>query len=139
MSDQKIAILIKKLALEFDKVAIPALKPYGLTPTQFKIIKYLYEHKNIIGIDLQNAFSMTNPTVTGILQNMENGGWIQREANSADSRSKVIKLTKKAIDRKEDLYELGDSLEKEFTKSLTRKGHVDLLELLNKIMKGIKE
>ena len=139
MSDQKIAILIKKLALEFDKIAIPALKPYGLTPTQFKTLKYLYEHKNVIGADIQNAFSMTNPTVTGILQNMENAGWIQREANSADARSKVINLTKKAIDRKADLYELGNSLEKEFTKSLTRKEQTELLELLNKIMKGVRE
>ena len=139
MSDQKIAILIKKLALEFDKIAIPALKPYGLTPTQFKTLKYLYEHKNVIGADIQNAFSMTNPTVTGILKNMENAGWILREANSADSRSKVIKLTKKAIDRKADLYQLGDSLEKEFTKSLTRKKQTELLELLNKIMKGVRE
>ena len=139
MNNQKIAILIKKLSLEFDKVAIPALKPYGLTPTQFKILKYLYEHKNIIGIDLQNAFSMTNPTVTGILQNMENAGWIQREASSVDSRSKVIKITKKAIDQKEDLYKLGNSLEKEFTKSLTGKEQMELLELLNKIMKGIEK
>ena len=139
MNDQKIAVLIKKLALEFDKIAIPALRPYDLTPTQFKIIKYLYEHKNIIGIDIQNAFSMTNPTVTGILQNMENAGWIQREASSTDSRSKVIKLTKKPIDRKADLYELGDFLEKGFTKSLTRKEQTELLELLNKIMKGVRE
>ena len=138
MSEQKIAILVKKLALEFDKIAIPALRPDSLTPTQFKILKYLYEHKSVIGIDIQNAFSMTNPTVTGILQNMENSGWILREANSADSRSKVIKLTKKAIDRKGDLYKLGESLEKEFTKSLTKNEQTELLELLNKIMKGIK-
>ena len=138
MSEQKIAILVKKLALEFDKIAIPALRPDSLTPTQFKILKYLYEHKSVIGIDIQNAFSMTNPTVTGILQNMENSGWILREANSADSRSKVIKLTKKAIDRKGDLYKLGESLEKEFTKSLTKNEQTELLGLLNKIMKGIK-
>ena len=139
MSEQKIAILVKKLALEFDKIAIPALRPDSLTPTQFKILKYLYEHKSVIGIDIQNAFSMTNPTVTGILQNMENSGWILREANSADSRSKVIKLTKKAIDRKGDLYKLGESLEKEFTKSLTKNEQTELLELLNKIMKGVRE
>ena len=70
---------------------------------------------------------------------MENAGWIQREASSTDSRSKVIKLTKKAIDRKADLYELGDSLEKEFIKSLTINEQTELLELLNKITKGIKE
>ena len=139
MNDQKIAILIKKLALEFDKIAIPALRPYGLTPTQFKTLKYLYEHENVIGTDIQNAFSMTNPTVTGILQNMENTGWIQRESSTTDLRSKVIKLAKKSIDKKAELYELGNSLEVKFTKSLTKNEQDKLLPLLNKIMKGIKE
>ena len=41
MKDSKTAILIKKLALEFDKIAIPELAPHNLTPTQFKVIKYL--------------------------------------------------------------------------------------------------
>lgn len=41
MDNNKNAILIKKLALEFDKIAIPELAPYNLTPTQFKVIKYL--------------------------------------------------------------------------------------------------
>ena len=139
MNDKKIAILIKKLALEFDKIANPSLAPFNLTPTQFKILKYLYDHENVIGIDIQNAYSMTNPTVTGIIQNMENGGWIERVPNPNDSRSKIIKLTKKSISMKEELYELGDNLEKTFTKDLNNKEQDELLMLLNKIMEGIKK
>ena len=125
MNNKKIAILIKKLALEFDKISNPTLAPYDLTPTQFKILKYLYDHENVIGMDIQNAYSMTNPTVTGILQNMENGGWIERVANPNDSRSKIIKLTEKALDRKDELYNLGETLEKEFTKDLTKEEYKD--------------
>ena len=139
MNNKKIAILIKKLALEFDKIANPTLAPYDLTSTQFKILKYLYDHENVIGMDIQNAYSMTNPTVTGILQNMENGGWIERVSNPNDSRSKIIKLTKKSLDKKDDLYNLGDNLEKEFTKDLTKEEYKELLNLLNKMMEGINK
>ena len=139
MNNKKIAILIKKLALEFDKISNPSLAPYDLTPTQFKILKYLYDHDNVIGMDIQNAFSMTNPTVTGIIQNMENGGWIERAVNPNDSRSKIIKLTEKAINKKTELYELGENLEKTFTKDLTKTEQNELLELLNKMMEGINK
>ena len=40
--NNKTAILIKKLALEFDKIAIPVFAPYNLSPSQFKVIKYLF-------------------------------------------------------------------------------------------------
>ena len=137
MNNKKIAILIKKLALEFDKIANPTLVPYDLTPTQFKILKYLYDHENVIGMDIQNAYSMTNPTVTGILQNMEVGGWIERVSNPNDSRSKIIKLTKKSLDKKDELYNLGENLEKELTKDLTKEEYKQLLNLLDKMIGGI--
>ena len=139
MKNKKIAILIKKLALEFDKISNPALAPYDLTPTQFKIIKYLYDHENVIGMDIQKAYSMTNPTVTGILQNMESGGWIERVGNPNDSRSKIIILTKKSLDKKDELYNLGENLEKEFTKDLTKEEYKELLKLLDKMIGGIKK
>ena len=139
MNNKKIAILIKKLALEFDKLSNPTLAPYELTPTQFKILKYLYDHENVIGMDIQNAYSMTNPTVTGIIQNMESGGWIERVPNPNDSRSKIIKLTKKSLDKKAELYNLGENLEKEFTKDLTKEEQKQLLNLLNKMMEGINK
>ncbi len=139
MDNKKIAILIKRLALEFDKIANPNLAPYDLTPTQFKILKYLYDHDDVIGMNIQNEYSMTNPTVTGILQNMETHGWIKRVSNPNDSRSKIIKLTDKALSKKEELYQLGDNLEETFTKDLTMKEQKELLELLNKIMEGINK
>ena len=89
--------------------------------------------------DIEKAYSMTNPTVTGILQNLEKNNWIERIENPNDARSKVIKLTKKALKQKEELYNLGDNLEKEFTKGLNKTEQNRLNELLNKLFYSIKE
>ena len=141
MKNIKTAILIKKLALEFDKIAIPELVPYDLTPTQFKVIKYLLMNPevDITQRNIERVYSMTNPTVTGILQNLEKNNWIERVENPKDARSKVIKLTQKAIKQKEKLNNLGEKLEKEFTKGLTKDEQKHLNELLNKLYDSMGE
>ena len=141
MKNIKTAILIKKLALEFDKIAIPELAPYDLTPTQFKVIKYLLMNPevDITQRNIERVYSMTNPTVTGILQNLEKNNWIERVENPKDARSKVIKLTQKAIKQKEKLNNLGEKLEKEFTKGLTKDEQKHLNELLNKLYDSMGE
>ena len=141
MKNIKTAILIKKLALEFDKIAIPELEPYNLTPTQFKVIKYLLNNQDaeVRQRDIEKAYSMTNPTVTGILQNLEKNNWIERIENPNDARSKVIKLTKKALKQENDLYNLGENLEKRFVKGLDKGEQKQLNELLNKLFDSIKE
>lgn len=141
MNNNRTAILIKKLALEFDKLAIPELAPYDLTPTQFKVIKYLLNNQdlNIRQRDIENEYSMTNPTVTGILQNLEKNHWIERVKNSDDARSKVITLTEKALKQKDELYKLGDGLERRFLKGLDSTEQKQLNELLNKLFRSVKE
>ena len=141
MKNIKIAILIKKLALEFEKIAIPELEPYNLTPTQFKVIKYLLNNQEteVRQRDIEKAYSMTNPTVTGILQNLEKNDWIERVENPYDARSKIIKLTKKALKQNEELYNLGENLENRFIKGLNRTEQKQLNELLNKLIDSIKK
>lgn len=139
MKNKRITILIKNLSLEFDKIANPRLAPYDLTLTQFKILKYLYDYDNVIGKDIEKAYSMTNPTVTGVIENMEKHDWIKRVPNPNDARSKIIKLTDKAFRKKEELHKLGDDLEKSFTKDLTITEQKELFTLLNKMMEGMNK
>ena len=134
MKNIKTAILIKKLALEFDKIAIPELEPYNLTPNLLN-----NQDAEVRQRDIEKAYSMTNPTVTGILQNLEKNNWIERIENPNDARSKVIKLTKKALKQENDLYNLGENLEKRFVKGLDKGEQKQLKELLNKLFDSIKE
>lgn len=137
----KISILIKKLALEFDKIAIPVLAPYELTPSQYKILKFLLVNndKDFRQRDIEKAFSMTNPTVTGILQNLEKNGWIQRAQNSDDARCKLIKLTDKTLNQESELKKVGKKLEQRFIKGLSEEEQEELKRLLNKLFINLKE
>ncbi len=133
----KIFVLIKKAALEFDKLSIPLFAPYELTPSQYKILRLLYieEPETIRQIDIEKSFSMTNPTVTGLLHNLEKKDWIQRIPNPNDSRSKVIRLTVKAEGLREELLEISDRLEDMLTDNLNDQEKEQLIELMNKMLK----
>ena len=64
-----VAILVKKAALEFDKIANPYFAEYDLTASQYRIIKYLYAQPSRATrvVDLERQYSMTHPTTIGLL------------------------------------------------------------------------
>lgn len=133
----KIFVLIKKAALEFDKLSIPLFAPYELTPSQYKILRLLYleEPEFVRQIDIEKSFSMTNPTVTGLLNNLEKKEWIQRIPNPNDSRSKVIRLTAKAENLRNELLDISEQLEDMLTDNLNEQEKDQLIELMNKMLK----
>ena len=137
----KIAILIKKLSLEIDKLSNPILEPYDLTNSQFKILKYILMNPetNIRQADIEHYFSMTNPTVTGLVQTLERKGMIERRVNPDDSRSKILCPTQKTTDMKDTLYSLGNELENRLTCVLDADEKRELLRLLNKLLRKKEE
>ncbi len=135
-TQDKIAILIKKLSLEIDKLATPILEPYDLTNSQYKILKFLLINplETVRQVDIEHYFSMTNPTVTGLVQALEKKGMIERKPNPNDSRSKILSPAQKTLDMKELLCSLGEELEAELTDALDSDERQELLRLLNKLL-----
>ena len=133
----KIAIFIKRLSLEIDKLSNPILEPYDLTHSQYKILKYLLMSppETVKQVDIEHFFSMTNPTVTGLVQKLEKKGMIERKVNPQDSRSKILCPTQKTIEMKDLLVTLGDKLEGTLTEVLTGKEKQELLRLLKKLLR----
>lgn len=136
MTKDKAAILIKKSALVIEKLSNHILAPYDLTNTQYKILMVLFRNpgRPIRQADIETRLSMTNPSVTGIIQNLEKKELVQRIQNPNDKRSKLLSLTPKAIKMKEELFELGESLEKQATANLTEEETQQLTALLKKIL-----
>lgn len=136
MPNDKAAILIKRSALVIEKLSNHVLAPYELTNTQYKILMMLYRNsgKPIRQADLEVHFSMTNPSVTGIIRNLEKKGLVMRVPNPEDLRSKLLMLTKRAVSMKKELYALGESLEKQVTENLTEEESRQLTSLLKKML-----
>ena len=132
----RVAILIKKAALEFEKMSNPVLLEYGLTGAQYKLLKYLFAHPagSVRQVDMERYYSMTHPTAIGLLEQLEKKGYIQRSVNPSDKRSRVITLTDKAYEMQEILTKAGDKLEEKFTAKLTESERKQLITLLQKLM-----
>lgn len=94
-----------------DSKANRDFRKWDLTCSQHAIIVYLFDHQSVETTqrDLEQTFSLKNPTVTGLLNLLESKGMIQRVPNPKDRRSNLIKLTDKSL-----------SLEKPLTASRMR-------------------
>lgn len=136
MKLDKAAILIKKAALEFDKISNAVLEEYGLTASQYKVIKYIYEEaeQGVRITDLEKYYSMSHPTAIGIVRNLEKKGLIEYQKNPNDARSRYIVPTEKAIEKKDELDGLGSILEAGLTKNLLEDERLHLVELLRKML-----
>ena len=132
----KTGLLVKRLALEFDKKANPALQAYGLTGAQYKLLRYLYANKDVPvrQVDLERFHSLTHPTAIGLLTALENKGFVERRRNPEDGRSRLVSATEKALKLEPALRKLGDDIDAELTAPLTPEEHEQLVALLRKLM-----
>lgn len=140
MKIDKVAILVKKAALEFDKVSNPYFSEYDLTASQYKIIKFLYAQPTRTArvVDLERQYSMTHPTTLGLLEALEKKGFTTRIDNPNDARGKLVALTEKADEMQSELEALGAKIEDKLTERLSDNEKNALVVLLQKLI-GIEE
>ncbi len=71
---------------------------YGTTPARFSLMMHLHmNHQGSLSpSDLAERTGVTRATITGVLDGLEREGLIQREPDSNDRRSQVVRLTDKA-------------------------------------------
>ena len=136
MNIDKVAILIKKAALESEKVQAPLLQHYDLSVAQYKFLKYLYHapQNSVRIVDLEIYYSMTHPAAIDILKVLEKKGYTLRLVNPEDARSKIVSLTEKAYAQQTELEALGDKMEEAVTKNLNDEEKQALLLLLHKMI-----
>lgn len=132
----KVAILVKKASLEFDKISNPYFTEYDLTASQYRVIKFLYAQPTRTArvVDLERQYSMTHPTTLGLLDALEKKGFTTRVDNPNDARGKLVALTVKADEMQHELEDLGTKIEDKLTEKLTRKEKEQLVALLQKLI-----
>ena len=136
MHINKVAVLIKKASLIFEKKSNPIFSKYNLTGAQYKILKYIYSQDTRTAriVDLEEEFSMTHPTVIELIEQLQKKGFVKRIVNINDKRGKLIALTKKADSMQKELEAIGDEIETSLTKNISQKERKELIKLLNKLI-----
>jgi DNA-binding MarR family transcriptional regulator len=78
----------------FEQYSAAHVKSVGLTMTQFDVIATLGNQPPMSCKDLGNKTLVSKGTLTGVLERLEEKGFITRESNLEDARSQLISLTK---------------------------------------------
>ena len=123
-----------------DSKANRDFRKWDLTCSQHAIIVYLFDHQSVETTqrDLEETFSLKNPTVTGLLNLLENKGMIQRVTNPKDRRSNIIKLTEKSLALEKQLTASRKMAEDAILKGFTPDEKKQLESYMRRLMDNIQ-
>nr|WP_318684229.1 MarR family transcriptional regulator [uncultured Acetatifactor sp.] len=96
------------------------------------------QQREIFQKDLEKRFNIRRSTATVMLQNLEQKGYIVREAVHSDARMKRIVLTQKAIRHNLAIRDQIDAFNKELEEGLTSEEKKMFLRILDKIKKNLE-
>ncbi|MCZ0954127.1 MAG: MarR family winged helix-turn-helix transcriptional regulator, partial [Rhodospirillaceae bacterium] len=84
-------------------------------------------------IDIAREYDIDKATMVGLLDNLEAAGYVRRRKHPRDRRRNALTLTKKGVERFEDLKNAFSAQEASFTQSLTKAEIKVLMDLLDRI------
>ena len=115
------------------------LRKYDLTRSQQEVLGYLHftDKDPVIQKDIDEHFHISNPTVTGILNRLEQKGFIERKLNPKDKRVRAIVLTQKEQDLHEDIENQIRIMESKFENALGIEKQKQLLEILKELAQNL--
>ncbi len=95
------------------------LVPYGLTNMQHLILEGLWYQEGATAAELGKLLILDKATLSGIIDRLDDAGWIEKRPDKNDKRAIRLYPSKKAVDLKEELIDVrkkgNDLLLSDFT------------------------
>ena len=109
---------VQNVANHFRRLGDENLLKEGITITQLRVIAYISRQSpdTVYQKDLEEHFHIRRSSVTGLLQNMEKSGILERSPSETDARVKIVTLTEKGKALDEKLRSYIQGLEAELMK-----------------------
>ena len=132
---------LKMLQKTFEARRNKHLLKYNLTSSQQEILFYLgfHEGKPIHQREIEKWFHLKNPTVTGILNRLEEKGFIVRKTGEADKRFRMIELTEKSRCLMQEMCEEMWQMDDKIYSCMTEEERIQFSSLLERILNTLSE
>ena len=132
-------LYLKKMFQAIQKQMNKDLINLDLTSAQASVLIYLCKNKNkiIIQRDIEKKFELTNPTVNGILNRLENKGFIERVVSNQDARNKEIHLTQKSLLLDKDMMKKANYIERKIRQGISEEEIKEFNEILQKMLSNL--
>ena len=141
MEQFKIGKILKIVSNYMDKDMNNCLSDYNITRSQMGILIYIQvaECKNIEAnqVDIEKEFNLKNPTVTGLINRLEEKGYIKRVRSDKDKRYNKLELTESGREILNKGKRNAQENEEKLLKILTDDEIKELKRILTKIVNNI--
>ncbi len=118
----------------------PYLDPLGITYPQYLVLLVLWEKDKQPVNDIAHKLFLETNTVTPLLQRMEKVGLVKRTKGKEDTRQRIVSLTKKGIEMREQAKHIPECLSADIIKN---EGSVEeiaqMIPTLDKLIEGLKQ
>lgn len=130
----------KRIHLDIEKEIHTKLSAYNLTKSQLDILNYLDQHPDQMTCqkDLQNYLHVSNATINGLVNRLEQNGYIYRITNSEDKRMVSIHPTEKANQIKDLFLTTIYNLEQKMMAHIAPDKQEELVNLLEQVIQNIE-
>ena len=116
------------------------LTEYDVTPAQVHVLHYLYHHGNQTTQRDLGAYLKVKPsTANGILDRMEEKGLLSRSVSEQDARQRVITLTEKGAELREQVHQAFHESEELMMKGLSEEERDQLFACLERVIRNLEE
>ena len=115
---------------------------YGLTSIQADVLVFVlmtYQKREVNQLDVQAVFKLTNPTVSGIVDRLEEKGFIKRVRSEKDARFRSLVALPKGIALEETLLSCADEAERFLGQNMSDEEQAEFERLLKVALETVEE
>lgn len=129
----------KQLNTLTDQWLRPVFEDLELTPAQSRVLGFLIARKDnpCCPRDVEEAFALTHPTVSGILSRLEEKGFLTFHADDTDRRCKRLRPTEKAFEVHARMESAFDRVEDQMTQGITPEELEQFSALLDQVIRNL--
>lgn len=135
--NEKVMIFIVMASETFKKKSSTIFRQYGLTFSQYNLLKYLVACEN--GRDTVGAVSrsmlVTGANVTGLAKRIEKAGLIERKKDAKDERLTILQITPAGLKTLDRIREIQEQHISEYLETYSREDKEQLLTMLKQIVR----
>lgn len=137
---QEIGFLIKVISDRMKALGDNDLKTHDLTFSQAQVLVVIERNGGTIAQkEIEKILDVSHPTIVGLVNRLQEKGFVECEVDESDRRSKIVYLTEKAKSLGQIMREKRDQSDRELMEGLSEEEAEQLYTLLRKIYSNIEE
>lgn len=137
---QEIGFLIKVISDRMKALGDNDLKAHDLTFSQAQVLVVIERSGGTIAQkEIEKILDVSHPTIVGLVNRLQEKGFVECEVDETDRRSKIVTLSEKAKLMGQLMREKRDQSDRELLEGLSEEEAQQLFVLLRKIYSNIEE